>query len=140
MSLRFLLDTNVVSEPLKPAPNPGVLRRLAAHPLECAIAAVVWHELVFGCRRLKPSRRRRAIEAYLDQVVRSCFPILAYDLPAAEWHAIERARLVATGTPPPQADGQIAAIARVNDLVLVTANVADFRRFHGLVVETWIAV
>ena len=46
---------------------------------------------------------------------------------AADWHARERARLEATGTPPPLADGQIAAIAATNDLLLVTRNVEDFR-------------
>jgi transposase len=48
-----------------------------------------------------------------------------------KWHAQER------GRPPSAADGQIAAIASVNDLTVVTANVKDFRRFKDLVVEDW---
>jgi tRNA(fMet)-specific endonuclease VapC len=64
-------------------------------------------------------------------------PILDYDELAAEWHAAERARLVARGETPPFADGQIAAIAQVNDLTLVTFNDVDFRRFDGLRILVW---
>jgi tRNA(fMet)-specific endonuclease VapC len=50
---------------------------------------------------------------------------------------VERARLEKRGRPPSLADGQIAAIASVNDLVVVTANAKDFRRFRGLSIENW---
>ena len=137
MSLKFLLDTNVVSEPLRPNPTPTILRRLRRHEGETAIASVIWHELHFGCARMPRSRRKAAIERYLDEVVLASFPILDYGRTAAEWHAIERARLESTGKTPPFVDGQIAAIACVNDLVLVTANKADFRGFKGLRVQSW---
>lgn len=103
-----------------------------------AIASIVWHELRFGCARLPVSRRREAIERYLGDVVLASFPILDYDRAAAEWHARERIRLEAAGKTPPFVDGQIAAIASVNDLVLVTADKADFRGFKGLRVEGWV--
>jgi tRNA(fMet)-specific endonuclease VapC len=64
-------------------------------------------------------------------------PIFDYDAAAAEWHATERARLAAQGWTPPFQDGQIAAIAFVNNLTLVTFNVADFKRFKGLTVANW---
>lgn len=137
MSLKYLLDTNVVSEPLRPSPATTVLRRLRRHEGETAIASIVWHELQFGCARLPKSRRKAAIERYLEEVVLASFPILDYGRAAAEWHAVERARLEAAGKTPPFVDGQIAAIASVNDLVLVTANKADFRRFKGLRVQNW---
>jgi tRNA(fMet)-specific endonuclease VapC len=137
VTVTYLLDTNVVSEPLRSVPAPAVLRRLQRHDGECAIPSLVWHELWFGCIRLPRSRRRTAIERYLGEVVAASFPILDYDAPAAEWHAGERARLAAAGTTPPFVDGQIAAIALVNELTLVTANKADFRGFRGLRVENW---
>lgn len=137
MSLKYLLDTNVVSEPLRARPSRTVLRRLTAHEGEVAIASVVWHELRFGSARLPPSRRREAIERYLVDVVLASFTILDYDREAAEWQASERARLEATGKTPAFIDGQIAAIACVRDLVLVTANRADFRDFKGLRLEDW---
>ena len=137
MSLKYLLDTNVVSEPLRPSPATAILRRLRRHEGETAIASIVWHELQFGCARLPKSRRRAAIERYLEEVVLASFPILDYDRTVAEWHAGERARLEAAGKTPPFIDGQIAAIASVNDLVLITANKADFRGFKGLRVQSW---
>lgn len=137
MTTRFLLDTNVVSEPLRPQPSAGVMRRLRDHDGEMAIPALVWHELRFGCARLARSKRREAIERYLDEVVAISLPVLDYDRRAAEWHALERARLVAAGRTPPFVDGQIAAIARVNDLILVTFNKADFQDFKGLRVKSW---
>lgn len=137
MTLKYLLDTNVVSEPLRPEPAPGILRGISKHEGEMAIPSVVWHELQFGCVRLPKSRRRTAIEHYLQDVLLASFPILNYDRAAAEWHALERARLSAAGKKPPFIDGQIAAIARVNELVLVTSNRADFAGFKGLRVTNW---
>ena len=135
--LKYLLDTNVVSEPLRAKPAPAILRRLRRHETELAISAIVWHELRFGAERLPLSRRRAAIEQYLDDIVLETMPILDYDTAAAGWHARERARLAARGETPPFVDGQIAAIAYVNGLSLVTFNDADFRRFDGLHVLTW---
>lgn len=137
MSLKYLLDTNVVSEPLRPKPQHGVIRRLTRYEDEIAISSVVWHELQFGAARLPPSRRRDVIVQYLDEVILPTIPILDYDRAAAEWHAKERARLVSRGETPSFADGQIAAIAHVNDLTLVTFNDADFRRFHELRIVSW---
>ena len=137
MSLKYLLDTNVVSEPLRPKPQHGVIRKLSRHEDEIAISSVVWHELRFGVERLPPSRRRNVIEQYLDEVVLATMPILDYDHAAAQWHAHERARLTATGETPSFVDSQIAAIACVNSLTLVTFNDADFRRFQGLRIVTW---
>jgi tRNA(fMet)-specific endonuclease VapC len=137
VSLKYLLDTNVVSEPLRPKPLHGVVRKLSRHEDEIAISSVVWHELRYGAERLPPSRRREAIVQYLEEVVLATMPILDYDRAAAEWHAKERARLVAQGATPPFADGQIAAIAHINELTLVTFNDADFRQFQGLRVLRW---
>lgn len=65
------------------------------------------------------------------------FPVLDYDREAADWHALERARLSSIGKTPPFVDGQIAAIAFVNDLILVTSNLRDFEGFRGLQVQSW---
>lgn len=135
--MKYLLDTNTVSEPLRPRPNAGVIRRLQEHEQEIAIPAPVWHELRFGCSRLAPSRRRDAVERYIEDVVLESFPILDYGWTAADWHARERARLVGAGRTPPFVDGLIAAIAHANELVLVTSNAKDFRAFDGLRVESW---
>ena len=135
--MKYLLDTNTVSEPLRPRPQAGVIRRLHQWEGEVAIPAPVWHELRFGCSRLPPSRRRAAIERYIEDVVLASFAVVDYGREAADWHARERARLIAAGRTPPFVDGQIAAIAHVNGLILVTSNTADFRAFDGLTVQNW---
>ena len=137
MTLRYLLDTGVVSSPVSKAPDADIVRRLDEQGHECAVAAPVWHELTYGCRRLARGRRRAALETYLRDVVRASFPILPYDEAAAAWHGHERARLEALGRPAPFVDGQIAAVARVNDLVLVTLNTRYFARFKEIDVENW---
>lgn len=137
MMLRYLLDTNAVSEPLRPRPSKGLLNKMRRHEGEIAIASIVWHELHFGSARLRAGARREAIERYLAEVIAVSFPILDYDRTAAEWHAAERARLVLSGRTPAFVDGQIAAVAQVNDLTLVTANKSDFDLFKGLRVQDW---
>jgi tRNA(fMet)-specific endonuclease VapC len=137
VTLRYLLDTNVVSDPVSSKPDPAVLARLEAHGPECAIAAPVWHELTYGCLRLPRGKRRRALDAYLQDVVRASFSVLPYDEAAATWHGKERARLDSLGRPAPFVDGQIAAIAHVHGLVLVTTNETDFMGFEGLRIENW---
>lgn len=134
---RYLLDTNVLSQPLRPRPDQAVLRRLLMNRDMVTTGTPVLHEMLFGAHRMPRSRKRSAYERYIDESVRRAMPVLPYDDAAAEWHAIERARLTALGRTPPYADGQIAAIAAVNGLVLVTANVVDFRHFQGLEVEDW---
>lgn len=134
---RYLLDTNIVSEPLKPHPNRAVLNRISALDGEMAIASVVWHELVFGMERLPSSRRRDHIERYLVDVVAATLEILPYDRRAALWHGRERARLSSAGRTPTFADGQIASIAATRGLVVVTRNLDDFRCFLDLDVENW---
>ena len=137
MKLRYLLDTTVVSSPIAKTPNTEIVKRLEVHGHECAIAAPVWHELIYGCQRLPRGKRREALEMYLQDVVLASFPVLAYEESAARWHGLERARLERLGKSAPYVDGQIAAIAHVNELILVTVNVKDFARFQDLEVENW---
>lgn len=102
---------------------------------------MVFHELLFGCYRLPvESRKRPIIEAYLYTEVKQKIPLLPYNAAAAEWFAAERARLTAIGKTPAYADGQIAAIAQVDDLILVTNNVADYSDFQNLKIENWLAI
>jgi len=137
VTVRYLLDTSIVSSPISKVPNAAIVQHLDTNGHECAIAAPVWHELTYGCHRLPRGKRRAALETYLQDVVLASFSVIAYDESAAHWHGHERARLEGLGKPVPFVDGQIAAIAAVNDLVLVTVNVKDFARFQGVAVENW---
>lgn len=136
MALRYLLDTNVLSEPMRPVPDPTVIDRIVTARDTIATASLVWHEIEFSRLRLPAGKRRREIEAIIH-AFSPALVILPYDTSAAAWHARERARLSRLGKIPPFVDGQIAAIAAVNELVLVTRNVRDFSGFSGLEVESW---
>lgn len=135
--MRYLLDTNVLSQPVRPKPNERVLRLWREHAADVATGAPMWNELLFGYYRLPQSRRRDRLEHFITKILKPGLRILPYDARAADWHAEERARLGSEGKTPPFVDGQIAAIARTQDLVLVTLNVRHFIEFNGLNVEDW---
>ncbi|PZD73629.1 tRNA(fMet)-specific endonuclease VapC [Acaryochloris thomasi RCC1774] len=133
----FLLDTNIFSEATKLQPNPQVLEKLKQNRSEIATASVVLHELLFGCYRLPRSKRRQKLEDYAMTSVSRTLQIFSYDDSAAKCHAAERSRLATIGRTPPYIDGQIAAIAIINNLTLVTRNESDYQDFQRLKIENW---
>ena len=135
--LKYLLDTNVLSERARRRPDPDVESRLDAHAHEACTAAPVLHELEYGLVRMPDGLRKQELAGYLKWVLR--LEILPYDRDAARWHAEERARLIGRGRTPAFVDGQIAAIAAINGLTLVTRNTGDFGDFTNLSVENWFA-
>lgn len=135
--IKYLLDTNVILEAINKTPDKKVMEQLRKHQNEIGTASLVWHELQYGCRRLPPSRKRQLIESYLTKVVWPTMTIYPYDEAAADWHAIQRVRLNSIGQSPPFIDGQIAAIAKVNNLILVTRNTSDFDYLSELKVQNW---
>lgn len=137
VGLRYLLDTDALSEPLKLRPHSGFLHRLHLHSEQVAIAVTTWHEALFGLYRLPPGRRRDEVATYLFEVIFPSVPVLPYDADAAQWHAQERARLAGRGRATPFADGQIAAVAHVHGLALITGNAKDFAGFLALEIEDW---
>jgi tRNA(fMet)-specific endonuclease VapC len=136
MSLKYLLDTNIISEPARPIPNANVLHKLDIHKSEVVVSSVAVHELLHGCLRLPQSKRRESLWNYIHESVLN-LPVLDYDLKAAKWHAQERARLSKVGKTPAFVDGQIASVAYCNNLILITNNVSDFEFFNNLKVENW---
>ena len=135
--MKYLLDTNVLSEAVKTTPDKHVMAMIKNHQDEIVTASPVWHELLYGLLRLPASRKSELIESYLCNVIEQNMDILPYDERAAGWHAEQRARLTSLGKMPAFVDGQIAAIANVNSLVLVTRNTSDFNMFSGLKVQNW---
>jgi tRNA(fMet)-specific endonuclease VapC len=134
--IRYLLDTNILSEPTRETPNANVVKKLMQYPYQVAIAAPVYYELLTGYRRLPHSKRRDKLEAYLNDFI-STLPILPYDENAANWHAKEQVRLSNEGLTPAFIDSQIAAIASSNHLIMITRNIDDFVCFDGIKVENW---
>ena len=135
----ILLDTNVVSEPLKPSPDPAVVQWLNAQATEnLYLPAIVAAELYYGWSILPDGRRKRVSGDLVDRVV-SQFEgrVIPFDLAAA----VEYGRLMAAarsaGVGLPILDGQIAAIARAQGADLATRNVKHFEQTGIPLLNPW---
>lgn len=137
MGLKYLLDTNILSEPAKPQPNANVMRNLELYAGQYATSSTVWHELNYGVERMPDSKRKEQLRAYLATLESSGLPVLPYDKVAAAWLAAERGRLEKQGIVATYADGEIAAVAHINKLLLITRNLKDFYNFTQLAVSDW---
>jgi tRNA(fMet)-specific endonuclease VapC len=131
--VRLLLDTNVISDFVRG--EAGVLKRLRAQPREAvAISVVTAMEIEYGLR-LNPPRARR-IEPVLHALL-SSIAVLPYAVEDALATASVRASLHRAGKPIGPYDAMIAGTALRHGRVLVTANVREFKRVGGLLIENW---
>ncbi len=135
--LIYLLDTNILSEPIKKRPNQDVIDSLERNQGQWATCSIVWRELHYGWKRLAESKKKKEIGRYLDQLGKSSLAILPFDRYAAEWLGAEKGRLEKAGMTPSYVDSEIAAIASTQKLTLVTRNLSDFYGFKGLRLENW---
>jgi tRNA(fMet)-specific endonuclease VapC len=134
--VKYLFDTDTVSNLLRPAPSPVLLRRLATTPVEDqAVSSITLGELYFGARRLASGGD--ALLSRIDALL-SDTTIVSFDAAAAVHYGSLRADLQSAGTPIGDADTRIAAVALANDLTIVTGNVRHFERVAGLPVENWL--
>lgn len=134
----IVVDTNVISEPLKPAPDPLVLTWLAENSAEIALSAITVQELLYGVQRLPKGRRRVRLTEAIERLIRDAGDrVLAYDDDAARCHATLRATRDAAGKTTSVEDGMIAAIAVARGAAVATRNVADFEGFGVSVVDPW---
>lgn len=138
--MAFLLDTNVVSETIKPKPEPRVVDWLETQmPADLFLAAQTIGELVRGARKVKEDARRERFESWIEQDLAQQFEgrVLPFDGPtAALWGRLmgdgDRA-----GRTPAAADAQIAAVAIHYQLTLITRNVKDFEHFDLKLLNPW---
>ncbi len=137
MGIKYLLDTNILFELSKNNPNANVVSRLNQNGDSCSTASIVIHEINYGINRLEEGKIKSNLQLFLKQLEIYKFQVFPYDKKAAYYHASERAKLVKKGLTPTFADGQIAAIASINNLVLVTRNTNDFINYNGLQLENW---
>jgi tRNA(fMet)-specific endonuclease VapC len=135
LSLIYLLDTNTISEPLKDFPNQKVVEKIAFFHDKIAISSFVVYEIVKGLYLLPESKKRLKILDYTESVL-SKFPVLSYTEDAALWHGKE-ARLQSIGKSPPIIDSQMAAVAKVNNMIVVTRNTDDFKNLADVKLENW---
>jgi len=125
----FLLDTNVVSELVRPRPDPGLVEWLAERDEDQLFLSVVTlAELRYGITRLSAGRRRRSLEKWLRDELQQRFDgrILPVDDDVALTWGDVTAECAAVGRPIEAMDALIAATARVRALDLVTRNTRDF--------------
>lgn len=71
----YLLDTNIVSEILRPSPDERVVELMRVYDGTMAIAAIVWHELVYGLARLPEGARKRRLSAGIYHVITPVLPV-----------------------------------------------------------------
>ena len=137
--MRFLLDTNVLSEMQRPQPNPQVLARLTATPPDDKFLSVITvGEITNGIEQMPPSKRRRELEEWLEEAERDfAARILPVDVDTARIWGEVTARAKAAGRVVPPADGLIAATAIRHGLHLVTRNTADFQATGALLIDPW---
>ena len=125
----IILDTNVISELLAPAPSPTVEAWLASQPpLSVFTTAITQAEILYGVRLLPAGRRRSQLEAAILPIFEEDFAgrILPFDSEAADAYSVIAIARRQAGKPISQFDAQIAAIAATRGAALATRNVPDF--------------
>ena len=133
----YLLDTDVLSNLMRRAPDEGLVVRLArVAPEDQFTSSVTLGELLYGAYR---SERSTALLERIGTVVPTELPVLPFDAAAAGHYGKVRAELEARGMPIGDADVRIAAIALTHGLTVVSGNERHFRRVPGLEVENWLA-
>jgi predicted nucleic acid-binding protein len=123
----YLVDANVLSEPTKPAPNPGVVEWLRDHEPEIAVDPIVLGEMRFGVLLLSKRKKRAALERWFDAGV-GRLHYLPWDADTGLRWAALLAHLRSTGKAMPIKDSMIAATALVHNLTVVTRDTTDFRK------------
>ena len=123
----IVADTNVLSEPLRPCPDPRVVDWLAQHRTEIAVTTITVGELVYGALRLDDGRRREALVAAIDALVAGAGArVLPYDEAAARHYARLRRARQAAGRTVGVEDTMIAAICVAGGHAIATRNDRDF--------------
>jgi toxin FitB len=138
----IVLDTNVLSEALRPVPEPSVLDWLADQPSASLFTtAVTRGEILYGIRLLSDGKRRKGLWDAATKIFDEDFAghVLSFDGDAAGMYADIAASRRIAGEPISQFDAMIAAMARSRGAILATRNVKDFESCGIEVVNPWMA-
>lgn len=136
----IVLDTNVISELWKIAPNANVLAWIDAQAIETLyLSAITVAELGYGIATLPEGKRRTIFQQRLEQEVIPLFAgrVLAFDLGTAQSYADLMARARAEGKAISQADGYIAATAKAHGLMVATRDTQPFQAAGLEVIDPW---
>ena len=136
----FILDTNVVSELMRLAPNPAIASWVAERATSSLfLTAVTEAELRFGLAIMPPGKRREGLATGLERMLKAGFAnrVLPFDRGAAGAYAGIAAARRQLGRPIAQSDCQIAAIARSRGMAVATRNVRDFEEIGIEIFNPW---
>lgn len=136
----IVLDTNVLSELMRPTPNPRVWEWVKAQPAAGVFTtAITEAEILYGAALLPDGRRKSRLGEAVEGMFREDFAgrVLAFDSAAARSLAVIAAERRRAGRPIAQFDAQIAAICRSRGAGLATRNAADFTDYGIRVIGPW---
>ncbi len=136
----ILVDTNIVSEPLRITPEPRVTAWIDAQPLETLyLSAIVVAELRFGVLTLPAGRRRDQLHEGLERQVLSMFTgrVLPFDLIASQAYAELMAKARSAGLAIGVSDGYIAATAVAHSMIVATHDTAPFKAAGLKTIDPW---
>lgn len=135
----IVLDTNVVSEAMKPAPDPGVAAWLTTVPMSSVrLTVVTVAELLEGVFRLPEGSRRDTVQEHVDRALAAYDgKLLDADARTAPYFADIVTKREHMGRPIGAMDAWIAAVCRRHDVPLVTRNVKDFESTGIAVINPW---
>jgi tRNA(fMet)-specific endonuclease VapC len=129
--MRYLLDTNAISDLLSNANSRLAKRIRCESPSDIAISAIVSHELFHGAFKSGRSRHNVGVRDALQ------FAVLEFDKEDARQSGSVRAQLASRGRPIGPYDVLIAGQALARNMILVTHNMDEFARVPGLQAEDW---
>lgn len=135
----IVVDTNVVSELMRPAPEPVVVTWIRQQPRGSLVTtAITLAEIRFGLARLPDGRRATELRRLADDVL-AAFPaqLLAFDASAAAAYGVLAAARERAGHPIDALDGQIAAICQSHAAALATRNTKDFVQTGVELIDPW---
>lgn len=136
----IVLDTNVISEVLKPVPAPEVIEWLSSQDRESVfLTSITAAELLYGIQILPSGRRRDQLQQAIEGILLEEFKgqVLPFDDDAARVFAVVAAERREMGRPMSQFDAMIAAICRLHDARLATRNARDFEHCGIALLDPW---
>jgi toxin FitB len=136
----ILVDTNVISEPLRKSPDSRVVEWLDGQPMETLfLSAITVAELRFGVASLPAGRRRDGLRQSLEQKILPLFAgrVLPFDLLASQSYAVLMAKARAAGVAIAASDGYIAATAHASGMRVATRDTAPFEAAGVPTFDPW---
>ena len=136
----YLLDTNIISELVRPEPNKNVVRKIFENQKVSSLSSVTWAEALFSVKRMPQGKRKDLFFDFYINTVQNMYEFFDFDIHAASVYSDIKTRLEHIGKIPQELDLQIASVAIANNLILITRNVNDFTDIaenSALMMENW---